>query len=62
MVLNVLPRVPILICYWNAEEGMNSDLHVFFDKTASDNLGVDALYPVAVGLTQMFKRIAQRHG
>ena len=62
VVLNVLPKVPILICYWKAEEGMKSDLHVFFDKTASDNLGVDALYSVAVGLTQMFHRIAQRHG
>ena len=62
VVLNVLPRVPILICYWKAEEGVKSDLHVFFDKTASDNLGVDALYSVAVGLTQMFKRIAVRHG
>ena len=62
VMLNVLPRVPILICYWKAEEGMNSDLHVFFDKTASANLGVDALYSVAVGLTQMFKKIAVRHG
>jgi hypothetical protein len=62
VVLNVLPKVPILICYWKAEEGMNSDLHVFFDKTASANLGVDALYSVAVGLTQMFKKIAVRHG
>ena len=62
VVLHVLPKVPILICYWKAEEGMNSDLHVFFDQTASANLGVDALYSVAVGLTQMFKKIAVRHG
>ena len=62
VVLNVLPKVPILICYWRAEEGVNSDLHVFFDKTASANLGVEALYSVAVGLTQMFKKIAVRHG
>jgi len=62
VVLDVLPKVPILICYWKAEEGMHSDLHVFFDKTASANLGVEALYSVAVGLTQMFKKIAARHG
>ena len=62
VVLNILPKVPILICYWKAEEGMHSDLHVFFDETGSANLGVDALYSVAVGLTQMFKKIAVRHG
>ena len=59
--INDVFLVPAL-CYWKPEEGMNSDLLVFFDETASANLGVDALYSVAVGLTQMFKKTAVRHG
>lgn len=62
LVLQPLPRVPMLICYWRPEEGLESDLHLFFDATAEENLNIEALYTLAVGMTLMFEKIAQRHG
>ena len=62
VVLQPLPKVPLLICYWKPEEGMASDLHLFFDDTAEANLDIGSLYTLGVGLVMMFEKIAQRHG
>jgi hypothetical protein len=62
VVLYPLPRVPILICYWKPDEGLESDLHLFFDRTAEANLTIEALYTLGAGLAQMFAKIALRHG
>jgi len=62
VVLHPLPRVPIMICYWLPEEGMQSTLNVFFDDTADANLGIDAVFSLGAGLAQMFTKIALRHG
>jgi hypothetical protein len=34
LVLHPLPLVPILICYWRPEDGLESSLNLFFDSTA----------------------------
>ncbi len=62
VVLSPLPLVPILICYWKAEEGMESSLNLFFDITAEKNIGIEALHLLATGITQMFEKITLRHG
>lgn len=62
VVLQPLPLVPMLICYWKPEEGMQSDLNLFFDITAEDNLGIEELYAIGTGIVRMFTKIAQRHG
>lgn len=62
VVLRPLPLVPLLICYWRAEEGMASNLNLFFDTTAEDNLGIQGLYALGTGITRMFQKLAQRHG
>jgi hypothetical protein len=62
MVLEPLPLVPLLICYWHPEEGMGSDLNLFFDASAEDNLGIGGLYALGTGITRMFERLALRHG
>jgi hypothetical protein len=62
VVLHPLPRVPILICYWKPEDGLESDLHVFFDDTAENNLNIEAIYTLGTGLVVMFEKIVQRHG
>jgi len=62
VILSVLPLVPIMICYWQADEGMDSDLLIFFDRSADDNIGTDNAYTLAAGLTQMFEKLALRHG
>lgn len=62
LVLYPLPKVPILICYWKPEDGLESNLNVFFDSTAEENLNIESIYALATGLVMMFEKIALRHG
>jgi hypothetical protein len=62
VVLYPLPKVPVMICYWLPEDGMDSSLHIFFDETADRNLDIGSVFNLGVGLAQMFAKIALRHG
>jgi len=62
LVLHPLPKVPILICYWKPEDGLDSSLNIFFDSTAEDNLNIESIYALGTGLARMFEKIALRHG
>lgn len=62
LVLQPLPNVPILICYWKPEGEMESDLNIFFDSTAEENVSIESLYVLATGLVIMFEKLALRHG
>jgi hypothetical protein len=62
VILHPLPRIPMLICYWRPDGGMESSLNVFFDDTAEENLVIDSLYRLAAGLVIMFEKIAITHG
>ena len=57
-----LPRLPILVCYWRPEEGMASDLHLFFDASTSLNGGAGTIFGLATGMVRMFEKIALTHG
>jgi hypothetical protein len=62
IVLHPFPLVPIMICYWQANEGLQSSLNIFFDRSAGDNLGADAVFTLGSGLVQMFCKFAAHHG
>ncbi len=62
VVLHPLPKVPVMLCYWLPEDGLESTLNVFFDETADENLSIGSLFTLGTGLTQMFERLALRHG
>jgi hypothetical protein len=62
VVLHPLPKVPIMICYWSPEEGLDSSLFVFFDKTADRNLDIGSVFTLGTGLSQMLTKVALRHG
>jgi len=62
VVLHPLPKLPILICYWRPEDGLDSNLLVFFDATADRNLDTDSVFTLGVGLAHMIKKIALKHG
>jgi hypothetical protein len=62
VVLYPLLRVPVMVCYWLPEDGLESSLNVFFDQTAEENLDIGSVFTLGVGLTQMFEKIAHRHG
>ncbi len=61
VVLLPLPRVPMLVCYWRPEDGMESQLHLFFDDTAEQNLPVESLFTLSTGIVRMLERIMFRH-
>lgn len=62
LILSPFPLVPMLICYWKPEEGMESSLNLFFDDTAENNLGIEALYSLGVGIALMLEKLARQHG
>ncbi len=62
LVLHPFPKVPVLVCYWGPDEGMASSLTLFFDRSADQNIGTEALYTLAAGLVVMFEKLALRHG
>jgi len=62
VVLNPLPRLPILIRYWKPEDGLKSNLSFLFDSTAAENLNVESIYTLSAGLVLMFEKIALTHG
>lgn len=62
VVLHVLPRVPMMVCYWLPEESLESSLNLFFDEAADKNLAIGSIFTLGAGLTQMFEKLALRHG
>ena len=62
LMVHPLPKLPMLICYWKAEEEMDSDLNLFFDASAEENSSIEALYALGTGIVRMFEKLAKRHG
>jgi hypothetical protein len=62
VVLQALPRVPLMICYWRESEGIASSLNIFFDRSVGEHLDIAAVYMLAAGLTQMFEKLALQQG
>ncbi len=62
VILYPLPLVPMLICYWHPEDGMESSLKLFFDDSAESNIGMDGLYTLGVGIAVMLEKLVQTHG
>ena len=62
VIIHPLPRLPLLLCYWKSEEGMDSQFNLFFDRSAPHNLKIESIYGLGVGLLTMFERISQTHG
>ncbi len=62
LVLHPLPKVPLLICYWKPEDDLASDLNIFFDSNAEENLNIESIYTLGAGLVIMFEKLALRHG
>lgn len=62
VIVHPLPLLPMMICYWEPEGPMESQLNLFFDDTATHNLIIDSIYTLGVGLLTMFEKISQTHG
>lgn len=62
VVLKPFPLVPLMICYWKAEEGLASSLNIFFDASAGNNIGADSAFSLGTGLALMLEKLATHHG
>lgn len=61
LVLFPLPNIPVMICYWEPEDDLDSMLRIFFDSTAENFLTAESIYALAVGLVMMFEKIVIQH-
>lgn len=62
VVLYPLPLIPIMICYWQPEDGLESSLNLYFDKNIEKNLSADSIFFLGTGLAAMFDKLAEHHG
>jgi hypothetical protein len=61
LILDPLPKMPLLICYWRPEDDLASDLNIFFDSNAEKILNIESIYTLGAGLVIMFEKLAIRH-
>lgn len=61
IALQPLPKLPILICYWRQEDGLESFMKALVDSTAEANLNIESIFILCVGLMRMFAKIADSH-
>ncbi|MFH1138859.1 MAG: DUF3786 domain-containing protein [Pseudomonadota bacterium] len=61
VILDPLPRTPLMLAYWKPEDGIESNLKILFDSTVEENLDIESIYAVAAGLTHMFEKILPKH-
>jgi hypothetical protein len=61
LVLHPLPKFPILICYQEPEDDLDSKLTIFFDECCSVNLHIKSIFTLCHGLVQMFTKVAEQH-
>lgn len=62
LVLNPFPKVPLLICYWKPDEGLESDLNLFFDQNVEHHLSTEGIFGLGTGFVRMLEKISLRHG
>jgi hypothetical protein len=62
VVLQPLPKVPVMLCYWSPDDGLDSKLTLLFDRTMEDNLPNRGIFTICIGLARMIERTSARHG
>lgn len=62
VVLHPLPKVPMMLCYWGPDDGLASNLHLFFDRSTNANLSIGAVFSLGSGFSTMIVKLAQTHG
>ncbi len=61
LILYPLPKVPILICYWERDGDLESSLHIFFDSTVENHVSIESIYPLGTGLAVMLEKVVLKH-
>ncbi len=61
LILHPLPHFPLVICYQQPEEDLESTLTILFDECCGVNLHIKSIFTLCSGLVQMFDKIAGLH-
>jgi len=61
LILYPLPKIPLLICYWQPEDDIESSLHIFFDSTAEDHVSIESIFSLGVGIAMMIEKVVLKH-
>ena len=56
-----MPKLPMIIQYWNADDDFPSQLSILFDRTAPDNLNIEYIYTLTRGIVEMFRQLIVKH-
>ncbi|RWX48337.1 hypothetical protein VT98_11674, partial [Candidatus Electrothrix communis] len=61
LLIHPMPKLPMIIHYWNADDDFASQLSIFFDCTAPDNINIEYIYTVTRGIVEMFRELIVKH-
>ncbi len=61
LILYPLPKIPLLICYWQPEDDIESSLYIFFDSTAEDHISIESIFSLGVGIALMIEKVVLKH-
>ena len=61
LVIHPLPKLPLVIHYWPAEDDFPSKMSIFFDRSAPDNLNIEYIYTITRGIVEMFRQLIVKH-
>lgn len=61
LVIYPLPKVPLLICYWKAEDEFPSKLSVLYDRSTNVNLPPGAVFSITQAIAQMLAKMVTKH-
>jgi hypothetical protein len=61
VVLTPLPKVPLMICYWGPDDGLDSTINIYIDRSADENLPNGTTFTLCAGLAAMFEKLTHRH-
>ena len=61
VILYPFPKVPIMVCYWQPDDDLDSDLRIYFDSTADANLTTEAAFGLGIGIVRMLEKISEKH-
>lgn len=62
VVIYPLPKMPLMICYMKAEDGMPSTLNILFDTCVDKNVSMDSILTICNGFAAMVEKITEKHG
>lgn len=62
VVLQPLPKVPVVVAYSFPEDDFESSMRLLFDRQVEENISAESLRTLVAGMARMIRRLVRRHG